>query len=291
MQHYLLDFGDSLGASGTEPKYLAEGYESLVDLEALTVGFFSFGIHYRYWLPVRRSPHRSVGTLESEVFDPSRWEPSIPNPAFLEADPRDLAWAGSVISRLDPELVAAAVDTAQYSDPAAREWVLRVLLERQIKVLEWTFGNFLPIDEPRVKGTVLDVTDAAVRGDVLDEEDVEYHVTVHAAGDPRAVLTDVTVRRPSVDLAAALTAARAARSFRRTLSHRAMDEMASAPRVVPTLGGHAANLDRRDRPGRSRARLETLIERGAGIVRLSSGSRSRRFRLDVLAPASIPSFR
>jgi hypothetical protein len=214
VKHYLLDFGDALGASGTEPKYRAEGYEYAVDLEALAVGWFSFGIHYRYWLPVRRSPLRSVGTFEARVFDPRRWKPAVPNPAFRECDDHDLYWAASLISRFTPELLGAAVDTAQYTEPGARDHVLTVLLRRQTKILEYAFSKFLPLEDLVVRGWKVGLTDRAVAADLYEEDEVRYRWSVRSTRD-RVPLTTGVHQSPWADLAPALDRARARRDFGR----------------------------------------------------------------------------
>ncbi|MEM1022735.1 MAG: hypothetical protein AAGD10_04040 [Myxococcota bacterium] len=167
VRHYLLDFGDALGSAGTEPKYIAEGYEGLVDLEFMAYGLFSLGAYYRYWLPVQRSPFRSVGTFEAQVFDPAWWRPAIPNPAFQELAPQDAYWAAVLMARFSPDLVAAAVDAAGY-DTNARAWVLRVLLERQFKLIRWGFGERLPLEDRRMDEVAVRWTDLAVELGLVD---------------------------------------------------------------------------------------------------------------------------
>lgn len=215
VKHYLLDFGDAFGASGTEPKYLAEGYEHLVDLGALGIGWITFGIHYRYWLPVRRSPLRSVGTFESEVFDPSRWKPAVPNPAFAECDDHDLYWAASLISRFTPELLGAAVDTAEYSDPRAREYILTTLIRRQTKIVASAFEKFLPLEDLVVRGLKVGLTDQAVAADLLDEDQVRYRYVVRAGHAEGPEVGSGVHPTPWADLAPALLRAEARRGFAR----------------------------------------------------------------------------
>lgn len=212
IRHYLLDFGDALGASGTEPKYLAEGYEHLVDLEALAIGLASFGIHYRYWLPVRRSPYRSVGTFEALVFDPPRWKPAVPNPAFGQCDDHDLYWAAALISRFTPELLGAAVDTAEYSEPGAREHVLSTLIARQTKILEYAFSKFLPLEDLIVRGWKVGSTDRAVTADLEEPDRVRYRWTVR---DRDRVLDEGSHASPWADLEPAVRAARLRPGFGR----------------------------------------------------------------------------
>jgi len=177
VRHYLIDFGDALGSAGTEPKYIAEGYEYLVDLEFMAYGLFSLGAYYRYWLPVQRSPFRAIGTFESEVFDPVWWRPAIPNPAFLELTEEDAYWAASVLARFTPDLVGAAVDAAGY-EGNARAWVLRVLLERQYKLIEWGFGQRLPLEDHRIGDRHVQWTDLAAELGLVVPEPGAYTCTL-----------------------------------------------------------------------------------------------------------------
>ena len=167
VRHYLLDFGDALGAAGTKPKFPGLGYESRLDWWLIARSFFSAGLAYRYWLPIQRSPFRSVGLYESQVFEPERWRPSLPNPAFDDADRLDTYWAGSVIARFGPEQLKAIVESAQYTEPGAQEWVLRVLLGRQYRVLKHAFATTLALDTPTTRGWTLSMIDLEVQANLL----------------------------------------------------------------------------------------------------------------------------
>jgi len=151
VRHYLLDFGDSLGSGGARDKYTHEGYEYRIDWSELMARFVSLGLRYPYWYDVHRSPYRSIGLFEARVFDPERWVPVYPNPAFLEATAGDEFWAAAIAARFTHEQLAAIVGTADYSSPGAARWVLRVLLERREKLLRSAFAHMLALDSPRIE--------------------------------------------------------------------------------------------------------------------------------------------
>ncbi|MBL4637167.1 MAG: hypothetical protein JKY56_25155 [Kofleriaceae bacterium] len=151
VRHYLLDFGDSLGATGARAKHLSEGYEHRVDWAEMGKRTLSFGLSYPYWLAVRRSPILAVGVFESEIFAPARWAPLVPNVAFDDATTRDTFWAASILARFTEAHIKAAVATAEYSDPRASEIIARVLRERQHKLLKYAFGDMLGVSEPVVE--------------------------------------------------------------------------------------------------------------------------------------------
>ncbi len=205
VKHYLLDFGDALGSTGTGPKYLGEGYEGVLDWPKIVRSFTAFGIWYRPWLGLRRAPYRSVGVFESQVFEPDAWRPKLPNPAFDEATWLDRYWAAAIIARFTPSHLAAIVDEAGYAEPGAAAWVLRVLSERQFKILEWVFARVLPLDDPRVDGTTLNLVDLEVSCGLTTNGPFEYAWSVHW-NDP--FVADGRGGAPSVDLAEAITQAR-----------------------------------------------------------------------------------
>jgi hypothetical protein len=212
IRHYLLDFGDALGAAGTKPKYPGQGYESEIDWGMIGETLFSFGLRYAYWLPVRRSPFRAVGIYEADVFEPSRWRPDIPNPAFDESTPLDDYWAASVLARFTPDLMAAVVDSAEYSEPGASEWVLRVLQERQYKLMEHAFSRVLALDLPSVhRRWRLELVDLEVEsGLMIDPAALRYTYRVYwnrANGSRREVARGI-LASPAVDLERIVAGAR-----------------------------------------------------------------------------------
>lgn len=174
VQHYVIDFGDSLGSAGTKPKYIGEGYEGLLDWPMLLGRFFSLGIYYSYWLPIQRSPYRSVGIFEAQVFDFSKWTPLLPNPAFDQANIHDVYWAASIMARFTPDQLKAVVDAVGYSEPGAAEWVLRVLQERQYKILQYAFDRLLPLEDPQLSGDQLRMTDLGVRSGLQAGDRIQY---------------------------------------------------------------------------------------------------------------------
>lgn len=151
VRHYLLDFGDSLGATAIRSKHLSEGYEHRVDWSEMAKRTLTLGLTYPYWLAVRKSPILAVGVFESKVFSPSRWAPQVPNTAFDEATTHDTFWATSILARFNESHIAAAVATAQYSDPRAASIIATVLRERQLKLLKHGFAKMLGVAEPKVE--------------------------------------------------------------------------------------------------------------------------------------------
>lgn len=198
VKHYLLDFNDTLGSGGTRSKYIGEGYEHQIDWQSIFTRVFTFGIVYQYWLPARRSPFRSVGVFESEVFEPAKWRPHLPNPAFDRATKLDTYWAASIIARFTPEMLQAIVARAELSEPGAADWIVKVLLGRQKKILEYAFEDVLPLDDPRVEGRyIVAFTDLAQERELLDAEDAALVWRLEHDGNK---LAEGVAAEPKVDL-------------------------------------------------------------------------------------------
>jgi len=202
VKHYLLDFGDALGSAGVGPKYLGEGYEGLLDWPQVLRSLVTAGLWYRYWLPLQRSPYGEVGVYEARVFDPERWRPALPNPAFDEAELLDTYWAAAIIARFDVDDLMAVVNEAHYRHAGASAWMLRVLLQRQSTLLSWVFEQVLPLDRPEVEdGYRLTLEDLAVRAALLAPETVGYDYSVRWHGpDGDVDLQAAQIDTPSVDL-------------------------------------------------------------------------------------------
>lgn len=215
--HYLLDFGDSLGAAGVRPKVQNQGYEGVLDWPMIARGFFGVGIWYPYWLPVLRSPYRSVGIFEAETFEAKRWRPEAPNPAFDRAGPLDRYWAASILSRFTPEFMAALVGSVKYSEDGAFEWVLRVLLQRQYKLMEYGFSRVLALDDAVLhEGAVLAMRDLELEaGLMMDASAVKYKYSVrwNRDGDDDVELGAGDTDLPTIELASAIARARADSEF------------------------------------------------------------------------------
>jgi hypothetical protein len=209
--HHLIDFGNSLGASGERDKYVGEGYEGRIDWAAVSRRLLGFGLSYDDWLALRRSPYPSVAIFEALLFEPERWRPTYPNPAFDEATAADNFWAGSILARLDRRAVTAAVAGARYSDARAARLIIEVLMLRRAKLLAHAFAGYLPLADPVVRGHRVDLVDLeASAGSRAAPARPHYRFSVrwNRTGRPDRELESGDRSAPSVDLIGAVRRAR-----------------------------------------------------------------------------------
>ena len=214
VEHYLIDFGDSFGATGLGEKAAIEGWEYLVDWTAVIENLASLGVRIPPYLGVERSAFRSVGLFEAKLFDPELWKPAIPNPAFYQRTRDDLFWAGAILASIQPSQIRAAVKAGHYTEEGADTYVVQTLLERRRKLLELAFDGFLELARPRLRGSQLVLDDLRALGELGHPGAIEFTVSWDRTRHADAVLAhgsvDTDAPEVVVELGPALQAAKRA---------------------------------------------------------------------------------
>lgn len=176
IEHYLIDFGDAFGSTGLGEKAAMEGWQNLVDWRSTFLNLVTLGLRSPGWKKAMRSPIRAVGLFEGKVFEPSKWRPELPNPAFDQRTPEDVFWAGSILARIQPGHIRAAVEAGKYTEQGASEYVVETLLLRRKKLLAYAFDGFLELDRPRAVKGLLQLDNLLVLGGLPDRGPVHYVV-------------------------------------------------------------------------------------------------------------------
>ena len=104
----------------------------------------------------------SVGRFSADRFDPARWKPEVPNPAFLRARADDLFWGARRVMAFTDEMIGAAVASASYSDERAARHVTETLIARRDLIGRAWLTGVNPIVDPSFDGKVLSFRNAAV---------------------------------------------------------------------------------------------------------------------------------
>jgi hypothetical protein len=177
VKHYLIDFGSTLGSGSTLKQEPRAGYEYLIERGDILKGIFTFGMWQRPWMRVKYPEYAAVGNLEADFFEPWRWKPEYPNPAFERMDEADAFWAASRLAFFTDEVLRGVVKTAMISDPAAEKYLIEALMARRDKCIRYWIAQTNPLDRFAVSkdGSEVSFDNAAVRiGGV--EGDVAYDV-------------------------------------------------------------------------------------------------------------------
>jgi hypothetical protein len=168
IRHYVFDFGSTLGSGSTVPQVPRAGNEYILEWGPALKSLASLGLYLRPWMRVQYPEvPRSIGRFEADFFDPLAWRPEYPNPAFDNMRADDAFWGARLVQRFSDEAIRAVVAKAQYSDPAATEYMSSVLIKRRDKVVAAWLTGVNPIVEPRLDASgALTFENAAVTAGV-----------------------------------------------------------------------------------------------------------------------------
>src|SRR5262249_5103436 len=84
-------------------------------------------------------------------FDPERWRPFYPNPAFERMTERDAAWMARKIARFSADDIRRSVEPGRWSKPADVDYVTRILIARQRMLLERYLARLSPLGDVEVE--------------------------------------------------------------------------------------------------------------------------------------------
>jgi hypothetical protein len=142
IRHYMFDFGSIMGSGSTTPQVPRAGNEYILEWGPAFKTLATFGLYIRPWILVDYwEGAKSVGRFEGDFFDPVKWRPEYPNPAFDNMTPDDAFWAARLVAKFSNEAIRAVVAKARYSEPGASEHITATLIKRRDKVLRaWLTG-------------------------------------------------------------------------------------------------------------------------------------------------------
>jgi len=104
------------------------------------------------WARAKYPNYTGMGRFDSASFDPMTWKPNYPNPAFLLMDSQDAFWAAKQAAAFSDDEIRALVETGEYSDARATQWIAKSLMKRRDKIAEAWFSKVPPLDKFLVEG-------------------------------------------------------------------------------------------------------------------------------------------
>ncbi|HEU4787036.1 MAG TPA: hypothetical protein VFS57_06500, partial [Gemmatimonadaceae bacterium] len=148
IRHYMFDFGSIMGSGSTMPQAPRAGNEYILEWKPGWITLATLGLWVRPWALVRYPDvAKSVGRFEADFFDPVKWKPEYPNPAFDNMRADDAFWAARLVSKFSDEAIRAIVAKARYSEPGASEYITKILIARRDKVLATWLTAVNPIGD------------------------------------------------------------------------------------------------------------------------------------------------
>ncbi len=134
LRHYLIDYGSSLGSDTLFPNIDRAGFEYIFDGGEIGKSAMSLGLYQPPWLGNRPVRYASVGNFEAGTFRPERWKPNYPIMAFDNLTAVDAYWGARIVLSFTDAQIRAAVESAEYSDKAAAEYLVQTLIERRERI-------------------------------------------------------------------------------------------------------------------------------------------------------------
>ena len=151
IRHYMFDFGSTMGSGSTMPQVPRAGNEYILEWAPALKTLATFGLYVRPWILVDYwEGAKSVGRFEADFFDPVKWRPEYPNPAFDNLTPDDAFWAARLVSKFSNEAIRAVVAKARYSEAGAADHITSTLITRRDKVLRAWLTGVNPLVNARI---------------------------------------------------------------------------------------------------------------------------------------------
>jgi hypothetical protein len=180
VEHYMIDFGKSLGVMATTARDPRHGYEYTIDVGDMARSLVTAGTELRSWETRKPESFRGIGMYSAEGYDPGAWKPDFPSYVpLVAADRFDNFWASKIMMRLDRAQIHAIVETGRFTDPRATEYLTNTLVARQRATAAYWFARVNPLDRFAVD---------ALGGVCFDDLAVEYDLGA------RATSTRYTIR-------------------------------------------------------------------------------------------------
>lgn len=151
VRHYLLDFGKALGGMAYIDRVPMDGFAYYLDLAQIIQRWSSFGFVTNNWETLRVPSLKGVGRIDAEAFEPDLWKPFYPYIPFDVRDHRDDFWAAKILRKIRPEHIKAAIEVARYSSVESKDYLQKILVARQKKLLRWAYSRSNAISNYRVE--------------------------------------------------------------------------------------------------------------------------------------------
>ena len=183
----MIDFGSTLGSAAHGPRESQAGHENALDPHELGINMVTLGFYVRSYEKLGPFQYPSIGLYESDFFKPGGFKHNIPNPAFENCTNRDGFWGAKLVMSFTDEQLGAVVTQAQYSNPEAEAYLLRILKERRDKTGRYWFRRINPLDRFNLNASgdlqVLTFVDLAVETELNSKEERRYRYELSLDGE------------------------------------------------------------------------------------------------------------
>jgi hypothetical protein len=200
VRHFLIDFGAILGSDTDKEKNATYGHEYVFPEAGKALkAMAALGFYSPDWERIDYPDHDAVGRFSAEGFDPETWTSNYPNPAFLNRLPGDEYWAAKQIMAFRDSDIRALVETGEYSDPAAVDYVVSTLAKRRDIIGRTYFRKVLPLENFRLEDGELTFDDLGARYGFLVRQPyrLQWSTFNNESGTRTALPAETTSRIPA----------------------------------------------------------------------------------------------
>jgi hypothetical protein len=177
IKHYYLDFSDSFGSEWAWDGISRRlGHSYYLDFGHVAGDFVTLGTIERPWDRAKRRP--PFGYFRAVDFVPEKWRPGYPNPAFSRMTERDGAWMARILAQFTPAHVNALVGLVGFKRPSDGEYLTRVLLERQRRILRRYLGRLSPLSRVEAREGRLCAEDLGLQSGIWPASRFRYRALV-----------------------------------------------------------------------------------------------------------------
>jgi len=176
VKHYLIDFGATLGSASHSPNHPWRGHQNDFDPHEISKNLLAFGFYVRPWEKQKGVFYPSIGLYESELFQPCKYKPQVPNPAFENCTNLDGFWGTKIVMSFTDEQIKAVVKQAQHSNLVAKTYLVNTIIERRDKIGKYWFNKINPLDKFNISknNQNLNFIDLGIETNLWSKESTNY---------------------------------------------------------------------------------------------------------------------
>jgi hypothetical protein len=193
IKHYIVDFDDALGTHAARTNQHWAGFNRLFSFKEIITNFITVGFNVPDWGRIKNTPWKSVGSFESDIFEPNKWKEIHPYAPIQHSLPSDNYWAAKILGALTQEHIAALINAADYPETGAAQYMIETLMKRRQKLLTYYLDQVTPVEVIRVLKNHIECRD--MKKFILNNFRKTSRYTVHFLNDhnkeiaPKQILT------------------------------------------------------------------------------------------------------
>jgi len=205
VKHYLIDFGATLGSASKAPNFRWRGFQYDIDPGVIATNILTLGLYVKPWEKKDGVTYPSIGVYYSDLFDPIKYKPQVPNPAFENMTLLDGYWAAKIVMSFTDEHLEAVLKEAKYSNPQAEAFLLEILKTRRDKIGKYFFNQVNPADHFRIYKSnsndwVVSFENLAVNYGFTNSEGIAYQYSIQSDDDQEILEGPVDIYQSEIPL-------------------------------------------------------------------------------------------